>query len=188
MDVYHLIWGRPWHFDVRAIYDSRANTFSFLWKGRQLKLLPAAPKVQDNKLQAQHSPPTTVSNKELLMAYKETKILLAVVTKEVHLAENTIPAEIQLLSDFHNICSTELPSGLPPISSIQHSIDFIPGPSLPNLPHYKINPKEQQILQSIIDDLLQREFIQPNMSPCSVPALLVPKKNGSWRMCVVVVQ
>lgn len=47
-----------------------------------------------------------------------------------------------------------------------------------------MNPTETKLLQNIIEDLLKKQLFKVSLSPCAVPALLVPKKDGTWRMCV----
>ncbi|XP_031378379.1 uncharacterized protein LOC116193768 [Punica granatum] len=85
---------------------------------------------------------------------------------------------------YDDVFPEEMPSGLPPIRGIEHQIDFIPGAPIPNRPAYRCSPEEAKELQKQVDELLTKGYVQESMSPCSVPVLLVPKKDGTWRMCV----
>ena len=75
------------------------------------------------------------------------------------------------------------PKGLPPLRGIEHQIDFIPGASLPNRPAYRTNPTATKEIQQQVEELLAKEWVQYSMSPCAMPVILFPKKDGSWRMC-----
>ena len=94
------------------------------------------------------------------------------------------PAVANLLQEYVDVFPAEIPPGLPPIRGIEHQIDLIPGATLPNRAAYRTNPEETKEIQRQVQDLLDRGYVRESLSPCAVPVLLVPKKDGSWRMCV----
>ena len=47
-----------------------------------------------------------------------------------------------------------------------------------------MNSQETREIQRQVDDLLSKGLIRESLSPCAVPTLLVPKKDGSMRMGV----
>ena len=98
---------------------------------------------------------------------------------------------ISLLQEFDDVFPNDSPSGLPLLRGIEHQIDFVPGASIPNRPAYRSNPEETKELQRQVDELMEKGlhswkkgYIRESMSLCAVPVLLVPKKDGTWRMCV----
>ncbi|WVZ58187.1 hypothetical protein U9M48_008482 [Paspalum notatum var. saurae] len=94
------------------------------------------------------------------------------------------PAVTNLLQEYADVFSAEIPPGLPPIRGIEHQIDLIPGVSLPNGAAYRTNPEETKEIQRQVQDLLDRGYVRESLSTCAVAVILVPKKDGSWRMCV----
>ena len=92
-------------------------------------------------------------------------------------------AVANILQEYVDVFRQEMPPGLPPIRGIEHQIDLIPGASLPNRAPYKTNPEETKEIHSQIQELIDKGYIRESLSPCAVPILLVPEKDGTWRMC-----
>ena len=93
------------------------------------------------------------------------------------------PSVDSLLQEFQDVFSSDVPRGLPPLRGIEHHIDLLPGAYLPNRPAYRSNPQETKEIQTQVEELMNKGWVQESMSPCAVPVILVPKKDGSWRMC-----
>ena len=184
MDACHILLGRPWQWDVDATHKGRDNVVMFMWKTHKIALAPAGSTTgpKNNFLIVSSNEP------DMEKDMKEAEMVFPIVVKGLLTAakeEIEIPLEVQkILKGFQELVSEDLPNELPPMRDIQHQIDLVPGASLPNLPHYRMSPKECEILREQIEDLLRKGFIRESMSPCAVPVLLVPKKNKQWRMCV----
>lgn len=188
MDVCHVLLGRPWQYDNDITYRGRDNVLLFTWNGYKIAMAPVKTLDQSSEKKNSNFLVMAHSEKELDEAIKETGCFYPVVVKGLMSVAKeeiaTLKEVVEILKNFKELTADELPDELPPMREIQHQIDLIPGASLPNLPHYRMSPKENEILREQIEDLLRKGFIRESMSPCAVPVLLVPKKGNQWRMCV----
>jgi hypothetical protein len=55
---------------------------------------------------------------------------------------------------------------------------------LPNRAPYRTNPDETKEIQRQAQELLDNGYVCESLSPCAIPVILVPKKDGSWHKCV----
>ncbi|XP_026434078.1 uncharacterized protein LOC113331593 [Papaver somniferum] len=63
---------------------------------------------------------------------------------------------VHSLQPKHSLSSHEADKPGNSRQDLQHQIYFIPGTFIPNQPHYRLSPKEHEILQGQVDDLLQK--------------------------------
>jgi hypothetical protein len=186
MDVFHLLLGRPWQYDRNVIHDGRKNTYTLEKNGRTHMLLS----IKDQEVKPEVSNVVLLmSGKELLTEVKKKEEPQFIVVRKpkivlTSIREDDLPEEIpQLLEEFIDIVVDELPRLLPPIRSISHHIDIIPRDRLPNKVVYRLMPQENEEVKRQVQDLMDKGLIRESLSPCVVPTVLIPKKDGVWRMC-----
>ena len=73
---------------------------------------------------------------------------------------------------------------MPPKREIQHEIQLQQDCPLPNINMYHMLIMENAKIKRKIKDMLDKGLIRPSTSPCSSPIVLIPKKDGTYHMCV----
>nr|GFC52616.1 putative reverse transcriptase domain-containing protein [Tanacetum cinerariifolium] len=88
-----------------------------------------------------------------------------------------------IVSEFPDVFPDELP-GIPPVSEVEFNIELIPGAEPISKAPYRMAPVELKELKDKLQELLERSFIRPSVSPWGAPVLFVKKKDGSIRLCI----
>ena len=187
MDACHILLGRPWQFDRDVIHRGRSNEYELNHQGKKIVLKPMASNAIRSMVAKQGKKPSLTlfaTENEVSRAIDDGEIVYLLIANPNVVQASCHPQVEKLLKEFADVFPTELPKGLPPIRGIEHQIDLIPGVPLPNKAAYRCNPEETKELQRQIEELMSMGYVRESMSPCAVPTLLVPKKDGSWRMCI----
>ncbi|KAL4016431.1 hypothetical protein IC575_024082 [Cucumis melo] len=88
-----------------------------------------------------------------------------------------------VVRDYPNVFPEELP-GLPPHREVEFSIELEPGTVPISRAPYRMAPAELKELKVQLQELLDKGFIRPSVSPWGAPVLFVKKKDGSMRLCI----
>ena len=82
------------------------------------------------------------------------------------------------MCDFPDVFPEELP-GLPPERDVEFTIEVMPGTAPVSMQPYRMAPTELKELKTQLEDLLNKGFIRPSVSPWGAPVLFVKKKDGT---------
>ena len=80
--------------------------------------------------------------------------------------------DVLVVRDFPDVFPDDLP-GLPPEREIDFPIDLVPGTAPISLPPYRMAPAELKELKTQFQELVDRGFIRPSISPWGAPVLFV---------------
>ncbi|GAU41290.1 hypothetical protein TSUD_374150 [Trifolium subterraneum] len=86
--------------------------------------------------------------------------------------------EIPVVSGFSDVFLEDI-SDLPPEREVEFGIDLVPGTSPISMAPYRMSASELNELKKQHEELLEKKFIRPSVSPWGAPVLLVKKKEGS---------
>ena len=92
-------------------------------------------------------------------------------------------SDIPTVCDYPDAFPKELPR-LPPQREIEFTIDVVPGTTPPSITPYRMALVELKELKLQLQELLEKGFIRPSVSPWEAPMLFVRKKDGTLRLCV----
>ncbi|RDY12847.1 hypothetical protein CR513_02274, partial [Mucuna pruriens] len=123
--------------------------------------------------------------KRVLLARKKP-LLLCPVNMYFHVASPLLNFGFQkILEGYTGIFPKEMPQDLPPLREIEHHTNLTMGAFLPNKPVYKANPEETKENQKQVETLLEKGWVRESKSICIVPIILVPRKDGTWRIHLI---
>eukprot|EP00253_Pinus_taeda_P027426 PITA_27426 len=87
------------------------------------------------------------------------------------------------VQEFADVFPEEIP-GLPPRRNIDFTIELVPGAAPVSRAPYRMSVPELTELKIQLQELLDKDYIRPSVSPWGAPVLFVKKKDGTLRMCI----
>lgn len=97
--------------------------------------------------------------------------------------KTTTLGNIPVIQEFADVFPEEI-LGLPPKRDIEFTIKLTPGATLVSRAPYRMSVPELTELKMQLQELLDKNYIRPSVSPRGAPVLFLKKKDGTLRMCI----
>jgi hypothetical protein len=181
LDICGIVLGSPYLYDKKAIFHCHENKYHFFNNGVEYIVRTHTKKMNLSLVNAGQMKRLVNSSKNF--------VLLMIKLKNDIKNEAFQGCDTSLKSDLYEVVNQydemfKEPKGLPPKRGIQHEIQLQEDCPLPNIGMYRMSIMENAEIKKQIQELLDKGVIVPRSSPCGSPIVLVPKKDGTWRMCV----
>ncbi|XP_073355673.1 uncharacterized protein [Aegilops tauschii subsp. strangulata] len=162
------------------------NPMNIDWIEQHLTVTTPSGQLKMSAVSSDQTQCSLISALELLKACKQGSVAHVIHLNSLDGSSTTdapIPTEVlRLLEQFTDVF--EDPRSLPPRRECDHRIPLMAGAQPVNLRPYRYKPELKTEIERQVQELLDAGVIQKSSSPFSSPALLVKKKDGSWRLCV----
>ncbi|CAL1410109.1 unnamed protein product [Linum trigynum] len=170
-DEFDVILGMDWLSKNRARVDCYKKEVSLEIEGKGMALFKGTRKLIPGGLIS--------AMKAFSLIQKGCEAYLAHI-KVVH--EKKIE-DVPIVREYPEVFPEDLP-GLPPQREVEFDIEVVPGTAPISIPPYRMAPVELKELKEQLEELLEKGFIRPSVSPWGAPVLFVKKKDGSMRLCI----
>ncbi|KAL0549969.1 hypothetical protein IC582_014464 [Cucumis melo] len=101
----------------------------------------------------------------------------------VVMREKLKPEDVPVVKEFLDVFPDDL-SGLPPDREIEFTIELLPGTAPISQAPYRMAPSELKELKMQLQELVDKGYIRPSVSPWGAPVLFVKKKDGTLKLCI----
>jgi hypothetical protein len=181
LDICGIVLGSPYLYDRKAIFHRHENKYHLFKDGVEYIVRAHTKKM--------NLPLINAGQMKRLVNASKNFVLLMIKPKEDIETEAFQGFDTKLKSDLYEVVTHydemfKEPKGLPPKRGVQHEIQLQQDSPLPNIGMYRMSVMENAEIKKQIQELLDKGVIVPSSSPCGSPIVLVPKKDGTWHMCV----
>ena len=170
---FDLILGMDWLSKHRAIVDCGQKTVVLrCFNQTEVIVQGIGSSVMSNVI-------STMQARRLMRKGCETFLAVILDSKGGQVDAQKIP----VVREFPYVFPEELP-GIPYEREVDLAIEIVRGIVPMSRAPYRMAPTELKELKSQLQELLDKGFIRPNVSPWGAPVLFVKKKDGTLRMCI----
>ncbi|XP_073152007.1 uncharacterized protein [Henckelia pumila] len=170
MSDFDVIFGMDWLSCYEATIDCKRRTVSLKTKDGETFLFYATPKNNSSLLIS--------VGKAWQLLNKGCAGFLASVTCDQELPRSKLE-DVEVVRDFPEIFPNDI-AGLPPAREVEFGIELMPGTQPASKAPYRLAPTEMKELKEQLQELLNKGFIRPSISPWVAPCekrFLVLKKK-----------
>jgi len=118
-----------------------------------------------------------------LKQLEHDEILMFSLMASLSVENQAVIVKLQVVCEFPEVFLDEI-SDVPLEREVEFSIDLVPGTKPVSMAPYRMSASELAELKKQLEDLLDKKFVRPSVSPWGALVLLVKKKDGSMRLCI----